>query len=151
MNGLEAAPRRPREVLLVGDSRPDAEAVQLALAEFGGGIRLSMAVDGRRGLAFLLQETQSAGASRPALILLDLNLPREGSCGLLAEIKAHAEFLSIPVLVLTASDADCDIAQLYALHANCCIVKPPEHRQLLEMLRTTLRFWLTTVTLPLAD
>lgn len=148
MSGLDASWRRQQEVLLVGDSTPDAEAVDRALDELGGGIHLSRFEDGLGGMAFLRREGRSGAAARPTLILLDLNQTPPGGCGVLAEIKARADLRSIPVVVLTATDADCDIAHIYALHANCCIVKPLEQGQLLDVLRATLRFWLTTVTLP---
>ena len=84
----------------------------------------SQSGDGVEALAFLRREGKYAQATRPDLILLDLNLPRKGGREVLAEIKADDRLKRIPVVVLTTSQAEEDIARAYHLNANCYIAKP---------------------------
>jgi two-component system, chemotaxis family, response regulator Rcp1 len=103
--------------------------------------------DGEEALA-ILRETNAHRAARPALLLLDLNLPRLSGRELLAEIKADAELRRIPVLVLTSSRREQDVLACYDLHANCCIAKPVDFEQFLEVVRSIEQFWLTAAMLP---
>jgi chemotaxis family two-component system response regulator Rcp1 len=85
---------------------------------------------------------------RPALILLDLNLPRKDGREVLTEIKADDRLKCIPVVVLTTSKAEEDILKAYGLHANCYITKPIDFGGFVEVVRAVERFWFRVVTLP---
>jgi two-component system, chemotaxis family, response regulator Rcp1 len=135
-------------ILLVEDSAICVEMVQEAFAECGHPGSVHVVGDGEKALAFLRQEGLYAGASRPDLILLDLNLPKKGGCEVLAEIKADARLGSIPVLILTTSDAELDIGACYRLHANGYIVKPLDLAAFFAAMRSVVAFWLDTVKLP---
>jgi CheY-like chemotaxis protein len=99
-------------------------------------------------LALLRCEGQSGHCPRPDLILLDLNLPKKSGREVLAEIKADPALATIPVVVLTTSEAEHDVRECYALQANCYIVKPVTLEQFLSVLRSIEEFWLTIVKLP---
>jgi two-component system, chemotaxis family, response regulator Rcp1 len=139
---------RPIEILLVEDNLGDVRLTQEALKE--GKIRneLSIAKDGVEALQLLKQEGEFADASRPDLILLDLNMPRKDGRELLADIKADPELRSIPVVILTTSTDEGDVLKTYNQHANCYIAKPVELGQFIEVVKSIENFWLSIVVLP---
>ena len=141
-------PVQPIEILLVEDSPSDIELTVEALAD--GKIRnhLSIVEDGVKALEFLYRRGAFADAPRPDLILLDFNLPRKDGREVLAEIKADANLKSIPVVVLTTSDAEQDVLRAYAAHANCFVTKPVDFNQFLKVVKAIENFWLTIVKLP---
>jgi CheY-like chemotaxis protein len=104
--------------------------------------------DGVEALAFLRREGNFAGAARPDLILLDLNLPKKDGREVLAEIKEDGVLRRIPVVVLTTSKAEEDILRTYDLHANCYITKPVDLEQFISVVRSIDDFWLSVVRLP---
>jgi CheY-like chemotaxis protein len=99
-------------------------------------------------MAFLRREGPYADAPRPNLILLDLNLPKKDGREVLAEIKADPNLKRIPVVILTTSQAEEDIARTYDLHANCYVTKPVDLDKFLEVVRSIEDFWLAFVQLP---
>jgi CheY-like chemotaxis protein len=139
---------RPIEILLVEDSPSDAELTVEALAGAKISNRLSVVEDGVQAMEFLRGQGPHANAPRPDLIMLDLNLPRKDGREVLAEIKADKALQTIPVVVLTTSQAEQDVLHAYSLHANCYITKPVDFRQFLEVIKTIENFWLTVVKLP---
>jgi len=84
----------------------------------------------------------------PDLILLDLNLPRLQGREVLARVKASAEHKHIPVIVLSTSKTDSDVAACYQLHANCCLQKPMKIETFASTMRQIEEFWLKQVLLP---
>jgi len=99
-------------------------------------------------MAFLRREGPYADAPRPNLILLDLNLPKKDGREVLAEVKADPDLKRIPVVILTTSQAEEDIARTYDLHANCYVTKPVDLDKFLEVVRSIEDFWLAFVQLP---
>ncbi|MFP2960686.1 response regulator [Myxococcus sp. 1LA] len=138
----------PIEILLVEDNPGDVRLTIEALKEGKVHNRLSVARDGVEALAFLRREGVHAGAPRPDLILLDLNLPRKDGREVLAEIKVDRALRRIPVVVLTTSKAEEDILRTYDLHANCYIAKPVDLDQFISVVRSIDDFWLSVVRLP---
>jgi CheY-like chemotaxis protein len=138
----------PIEVLLVEDNPADAELTRLALEESNLQIHLHVVEDGVAALAFLRRQKKYPNASMPALILLDLNLPKKSGHEVLAEIKADADLKRIPVVILTTSQADEDIFRAYNAHANCYIPKPVSFSHFTEVIQSVENFWFTIVTLP---
>lgn len=136
------------EILLVEDNAGDARLAREALREARVRNHLSWVSDGVEALAFLRREGKYAQAPRPDLILLDLNLPRKGGREVLSEIKADDALKRIPVVVLTTSQAEEDIARAYQLSANCYIAKPVDLDQFMRVVRNIEDFWLTIVRLP---
>lgn len=136
------------EILLVEDNPGD---VRLTLEAFNEGRmvnNLSVVEDGVEAMAYLRQEGQYAEASRPDLILLDLNLPRKHGREVLTEIKDHPNLKRIPVVVLTTSEAEQDVLESYDLHANCYITKPVDLEQFIQVVQYVENFWLGIVKLP---
>ncbi len=139
---------RPIEILLVEDSPSDTDLTVAALAAAKVCNRLSVVEDGVQAMEFLRHEGDYAQAPRPDLILLDLNLPRKDGREVLAEIKADEKLRTIPVVVLTSSQAERDVLQVYALQASCYVTKPVGFEQFLEVVKAVEGFWLTVVKLP---
>ncbi len=136
------------EILMVEDNPGDVRLTQEALREFKVWSNLSVVEDGVAALDFLRRQPPHTDAPRPHLILLDLNLPRMDGREVLARIKADDALKSIPVVVLTTSQAEEDIARAYNLNANCYISKPVDFEQFIRIVKMIEEFWFTVVTLP---
>ena len=139
---------RPIEILLVEDNPGDVRLTLEALKEAKVKNTLRVARDGVEALALLSQEGPFANACIPDLILLDLNLPKKDGREVLAEIKKDNRLRSIPVVVLTTSDAEQDILRSYDLHANCYVTKPVDLDQFIQVVESIEGFWLSIVKLP---
>jgi CheY-like chemotaxis protein len=113
--------------------------------------RLDVVSDGSEALAYLRREGEYADAPRPDLILLDLNLPRRDGREVLAEVKADADLCTIPVIVLTTSQADEDVLKSYQLHANAYVTKPVDFDGFIEAIRQIDHFFVSVVQLPAVD
>ena len=135
-------------VLFVEDNPGDFRLYQKVFSAVSPEARLSVVADGDAALAYLMQDPPYETAARPDLIVLDLNLPRRDGRELLSNIKAHPELRTIPVVVITSSDADTDIIKSYELYANCFLTKPLNLDEFLRTLEITARFWLTVARLP---
>lgn len=138
----------PVDILLVEDNPGDARLMKEALAEAKIRNRLHLVADGLEALAYLRRQEPFAGAVRPDLILLDLNLPGKDGREVLAEIKGDKDLRRIPVVILTTSRAEADIARAYDLHANAYVTKPLDIEQFITVVQSIEDFWLTTVKLP---
>src|SRR5215813_9695707 len=132
---------RPFPVLLVEDSPADVLMTREALAHSQLAVDLHVVEDGVDALAFLRRQGCFAGAPRPGLILLDLNLPRMDGREVLDEIKADAWLRLIPLVILTTSEADEDVLRAYGSHANCYVAKPLDYVQFAQVIRSIQRFW----------
>jgi two-component system, chemotaxis family, response regulator Rcp1 len=144
----EAVFSRPFEILLVEDNPGDVRLTQETLKDFKAVNHLSVVGDGVEALAFLRREGKYVNATRPDLILLDLNLPRKDGREVLKEIKVDELLKRIPVVVLTTSSAEQDILNTYEHHANCYITKPVDLGQFSAVVKSIEQFWFTTVKLP---
>ena len=138
----------PLEVLLVEDSPGDVRLTREAFRDAKVHIKLHVASDGTKAMAFLNREGEHADAPRPDLILLDLNLPKKDGRQVLEEIKVSPTLKSIPVVILTTSSSEADILRSYMLHANCYITKPVGLEGFLKVVRSIDNFWLSVVKLP---
>ena len=136
------------EILLVEDNPGDVRLTLEALKENKILNRFHVATDGVEAMAFLHKEGEYADAQRPDLILLDLNLPKKDGREVLAEIKNDEELRRIPVVILTTSKAEEDIAKTYDLHANCYVTKPVDLDQFIQVVKAIETFWLQLVKLP---
>lgn len=141
-------PGRPVEILLVEDNPGDVRLTIEALKEGKVRNRLNVARDGVEALEYLKREGPFRDATRPDLVLLDLNLPKMDGREVLAAIKADESLRRIPVVVLTTSKAEEDVLRSYALHANCYITKPVDLDQFISVVKSIDDFWLTVVRLP---
>lgn len=139
---------KPKTILLVEDNKADVRLIEEALKNSSLTYEMAMVRDGVAAMAYLHQSGEYADASRPDLIILDLNLPKKDGREVLAEIKTNPQFKRIPVIILTTSKNEDDIQQSYDLNANCFITKSRNLSQLFTIVRRIEEFWLTTVTLP---
>lgn len=146
MNG-----RKVVDILLVEDDQGDVELTREGLAAGKMLVTLHTVDDGIKALQFLRREGPYADAVRPDIILLDLNMPRMDGRETLKAIKADERLRSIPVVVLTTSEADTDILKCYDLGASCYISKPVGFDEFLKVVRSLEDFWFTVVKMPPKD
>jgi two-component system response regulator len=130
------------DVLLVEDDPGDVMLTRDSFDDCHLGLNLHVASDGEEALSFLHRAGEFAGVPRPALILLDLNLPRRGGLEVLAELKADDDLRAIPVVVLTTSQAEADIARSYELHANAYVIKPIDAAKFADAIKQIDEFFL---------
>jgi len=138
----------PIRILLVEDNPGDVRLTTEALKANKMHNSIQVVKDGIEAMAFLHKEGEYAGASRPDLILLDLNLPKKDGREVLAEIKADENLKRIPVVVLTTSQDEVDILKSYNGHANCYITKPVAFDDFVEVVKYIQNFWFAIVKLP---
>lgn len=146
MTGLKSL--RPIEILMVEDNPGDVRLTREALK--GGKIwnELHVVTDGVAALDYLRRVPPYEGAPRPDLVLLDLNLPKKDGREVLAAMKGDPSLKTIPVVVLTTSQAEEDVFRAYNLNCNCYVTKPVDFEQFTRIVQAIEQFWLTIVTLP---
>ena len=139
---------RPVQILLVEDNPGDVGLTLEALKEATLPNKLTVVKNGADALSLLRRHGPHAGAARPDLILLDLNLPKKDGRKVLAEIKGDDNLKRIPVVILTTSEDEQDVLESYNLHANCYIVKPLDLDRFITVVKSIEDFWLRIVVLP---
>ena len=139
---------RAIEILLVEDNPGDIRLTQEALKENKIRNNLHVAKDGVEAMQFLRQINGFKDAPRPDLVLLDLNLPKKDGREVLAEIKTDEKLRAIPVVILTTSDAEDDVAKAYQMYANCYVRKPINLNRFIDVIKVIENFWLSIVELP---
>jgi len=137
----------PIEVLLIEDGPGGVRLTQEAFRDANRAVSLHVAADGVEAMAFRLRQDVHARAPRPDLILLDLNLPKMDGREVLAEIKGDVDLKTIPIVILTTSDAESDITRSYQLQANCYLTKPVRLEEFENLVKSVNDFWLTKVKL----
>lgn len=135
-------------VLLVEDDPGDVLLIREAFSEQKVGNILSVVSDGVQAIEYVHGEGEFAGRERPDLILLDLNLPRKSGTEVLSEIKADPELATIPVIVLTTSEAEEDVLRSYQAHANAYITKPVDFDRFRQIVHKIDDFFIGIVKLP---
>ena len=135
------------DILLVADNPGDVRLTEETFQRVNAGVRLHTAADGVEAMSFLRREGAYAGVPRPLLILLDLNIPKLDGRAVLRLIKADEQLKTIPVLVLTLSDAPADVRNCYQAQANCYLKKPITLEEFQDLIASVDRFWLTDATL----
>lgn len=135
----------PLCILLVEDNPDHAE---LAMRNLSSGMianRVFHVEDGEAALEFLTHSGRYVDPQRyprPHLVLLDLRLPKVDGLEVLRQVKANEQLKSIPVVILTTSDADRDLGQAYRYHANSYLTKPVDFDSFSELLRDLGYYWL---------
>lgn len=142
-----SAPRR-LSVLLVEDDPGDVVIAREAMAAGQLSTHLEVVNDGVEALEYLRNKGSFAKASRPDLIVLDLNLPRMSGHEVLAEMKADPKLRRIPVVILSTSTAEADIARSYDLHASVYVSKPVDFDAYTDVVRQIDDFFGTVAQLP---
>jgi CheY-like chemotaxis protein len=147
------------EVLLVednpGDVRLVREALNLSLTGTDRRVELHVAADGEEAMAWLRGAQPEAGGGgrrtrRPDLLLLDLDLPGRGGLEVLAEVKGDPVLRRTPVVVLTGSATEDEVAGAYDRLANGLVIKPPGLDEFAAAVRGIAHFWLRSASLPSA-
>jgi CheY-like chemotaxis protein len=136
------------DVLLVEDDPGDVLLIREAFEYNKVHNTLHVASDGVEALDFLYRRDGHEDAPRPDLVLLDLNLPRKDGREVLEEVKADEDLRTIPIVVLTTSEAEEDILRSYHLHANAYVTKPVDFDRFIEVVRLIDDFFVTVVKLP---
>lgn len=135
-------------VLLIEDDPGDRLLVEEVFDEQGASGNLRSVEDGVQALDYLHRRAEFADATRPDLILLDLNLPRVNGREVLERIKSDPDLASIPVIVLTTSAAEEDVLRSYSAHASAYVTKPLNWDELSAAVRRIGRFYLDVARLP---
>ena len=132
-----------KRILLVEDARHDVELITAALAEHHLANEVIIARDGQQALDYLFREGQYSERTdgNPAVVLLDLRLPKVDGLEVLARIKADVELKVIPVVMLTSSREDQDLAKSYNLGVNAYVVKPINFQEFVEAIKQVGLFW----------
>src|SRR6195952_5002558 len=136
------------DVLLVEDDPGDVLMTREAFADHKVRNNLFVVTDGVEALEFLRKQGGYADAPTPDLILLDLNLPKMDGREVLAEVKEDPELRSIPVVVLTTSEAEEDVIRSYSLHANAYVTKPVDFERFVAVVQQIDNFFISVVRLP---
>jgi chemotaxis family two-component system response regulator Rcp1 len=141
-------PDQALSVLLVEDDPGDVLIAREALAAGRLSTDLHVVHDGVEAMSYLRRADDYSGATRPDLILLDLNLPRKSGHEVLAEVKEDPDLRRIPVVVLTTSQAQEDVARSYDLHASVHVSKPVDFDQFIEIVKQIDAFFGSVAELP---
>jgi CheY-like chemotaxis protein len=135
----------PQDILLVEDNPDDVELTRIAFAEAGIDRRLVVVRDGAEALDYLFARNAHAqrdAADLPAIVLLDLNLPKLDGREVLQGIRSDARTRNLPVVVLTTSDEPFDVEASYALGVNSYIRKPVDFEQFVAAVKQIGLYWL---------
>jgi chemotaxis family two-component system response regulator Rcp1 len=141
----------PIEILIVEDSPADARLTIEALRDARILNNIHVATDGQQALEFLNRKGSHADAPRPDFILLDLEMPKVDGYEVLDAIKTTEALKDIPVIILTSSQKQEDIARAYKHHASCYIRKPVDPDEYFLAIRALKTFWFDVVSLPDGD
>jgi chemotaxis family two-component system response regulator Rcp1 len=141
---------RPMEILLVEDNRMDARFAIRALEKANFKHRCTLVVDGEEAMDYLMRRSIFARAPRPDLILLDLALPKKDGREVLTELRAEETLSEIPVVVLTGSTDEADVAHTQMLQVESYLVKPVDLDKFLSVVRQLKQYWHQGVILPAA-
>lgn len=135
----------PLTVLLVEDNPDHAELVKRSLEDHRTDNRLFHVQDGETALEYLFRRGEwedPAKSPRPRVVLLDLRLPRVDGLEVLKALKEDERLSRIPVVVLTTSEAERDVAAAYGYHANGYLVKPLDFERFNDLIQTVGLYWL---------
>lgn len=135
-------------ILLVEDNEGDIVLTRDALESRAFVSLLTVVKNGKQALDFVFQEGDHSGAERPDLILLDVNLPLKNGHEVLQCLKNDDRYKQIPVIMLTTSSSERDIAISSKNHANCYITKPIEMDDYIAAMDTIEEFWNQWIRIP---
>lgn len=132
---------RPLQILLVEDNPADIELTRQCFRESRTPNEVHAVSSADTALAYLKRAGDWARAPRPHLVLLDLNMPGVDGREILAFIKSDPDLLTIPVVILTTSDADIDVDGAYRLRANSYLRKPSDLDEFVELADAVCSYW----------
>jgi CheY-like chemotaxis protein len=134
---------KPKRILLVDDSPRDTEMTLDALQRYHLANEVTALRDGAEALDYMYRrgEFASREGAEPAVILLDLKMPRVDGLEVLRQLKSDPKFKIIPVVVMTSSREDQDLVKSYELGVNAYVVKPLNFHEFIEAIKTLGAFW----------
>ena len=135
----------PVVILLVEDEPAHAEIAKRNLRKSGLANDIRHVSDGQEALDYLFRQgcyELPESSPRPHIVLLDLRLPKVDGLEVLAKIKENLELRDIPVVILTTSAAESDLASAYAQHVNSYLVKPVDFEKFAEQMQHFGYYWL---------
>ncbi|WBC15603.1 response regulator [Micromonospora sp. WMMA1998] len=138
----------PVRILVVDDDPGDVLMIEEALEESDVEKVIDVVADGQEAMEFLRREGRHVEAQRPDVILLDLNMPRMDGRQVLGEVKRDENLRTIPIVVLTTSNADTDVVSSYTLQANAYVTKPIDLDDFNDVVRRIDEFFGRVVVLP---
>ena len=151
MNTREKRPAKPVSILVAEDNKFDRMILQQAFDELDVNASLHFVGDGEAVMDYLLRRNAyaaEAASPRPALVLMDLNMPVMDGHEAAKAIRADERLHILPIVILSTSENPKQIAQAYANGVNAFLTKPGPYDEFLEMIRKFSDFWLTGVRLP---
>lgn len=133
----------PKRILLAEDSAQDAELTLMALGEYRVANEVVHVRDGVQALDYLYRRGAFAmrDQGHPAVVLLDLKMPKVDGLDVLRAIKTDEQLKTIPVVMLTSSREETDLARCYNLGVNAYVVKPVSFRQFIQAIKDLGVFW----------
>lgn len=138
-----------RRILIAEDDADDQLLLKTAFIENGGQQILDFVEDGVAVMCYLNSIDLKKKESRyPDFIVLDLNMPKKNGKEVLCEIKNHPVFKMIPVIIYTTTRDEQEVKRCYELGANTYIVKPSNFERIVKVVKTMLRYWLSTAIIP---
>ncbi|MFJ6198900.1 response regulator [Micromonospora sp. NPDC092111] len=145
---MDRGATNPVRILVVDDDPGDVLMIEEALEDSEIEKVINVVSDGQEAMEFLRQEGRHVEARRPDVILLDLNMPRMDGRQVLGEVKQDEDLRTIPIVVLTTSNADTDIVGSYTLQANAYVTKPIDLDDFNDVVRRIDEFFGRVVVLP---
>ena len=139
-----------KRILIVDDSAKDVELTIAALAEKNLANEVAIAEDGEEALDYLYKRGKFVDYDQgnPAVILLDIKMPKMNGIEVLKHIRSNPEFKSIPVIMVTSSGEERDLVESYKLGANAYVVKPVDIAQFIDAIKVLGQFWVVINQLP---
>ena len=128
-------------ILIVEDNPGDQRLTREAFQEIGVAIKVQMVSTGLDAIDFLEKKGEFAGAFRPHLIMMDLNLPKLSGRDVLKYVKESPDLNTIPVIIMSSSESDADISEVYKLKGNCYVVKPVDIDDYMKLIQSLVNFW----------
>ncbi|WP_329110403.1 response regulator [Micromonospora sp. NBC_01699] len=145
---MHADTSAPVRILVVDDDPGDVLMIEEALGDSDVHKAIDVVSDGQEAMEFLRRQGRHVTAVRPDVILLDLNMPRMDGRQVLSAVKGDADLRTIPVVVLTTSNADTDIIGSYTLQANAYVAKPIDLDEFNDAVRRIDQFFGRVAVLP---
>jgi CheY-like chemotaxis protein len=142
---------RPAEILLVEDSILDVKLTRASFEKAKFNVNLHHVEHGEECMAFLRKEAPYADTPMPDMILLDLNMPVMDGREVLAEIVKDETLHHLPVVILTTSDDERDVLEMYQLRCSAYVTKPVDFNKFQEIVQSIDTMWLTAVVRPRQD
>jgi CheY-like chemotaxis protein len=144
----DAVAERPVEILLVEDNPADAHLTLTALLDARRAYQVHVVADGEQALAFLNGEGDHVNAPRPDIVFLDLNLPKVNGYEVLDAMKADPVLRGIPVVAISGSSREIDIARAYDGQVSAYLVKPLGVEEYFAAIRSLKELWFHMAALP---